>query len=1014
MSTVTICLGLLFLFASTAKAAVLGIDFGTLNIKAAIVKPGIPLDIVLTKDSKRKEVAAVAFKPNRDEKNNIVTKVGSFPERAYGGDALSLQGRFPSEVFPNLKLLLGLPWNNGTEETAAIYKERYPALQLEKAMGTTVFKSSAFVKEEMPFSVEELVGMQLANIRKNAMSMAGKGSVVEDAVITIPAFYTADERRAVVKAAGFAGLQVNALISDGLAVGLDYAKSRTFPEITKGETPEYHMVFDMGAGSATATVMRFQGRSVKDVGRFNKTVQEVAVVGAGWDRMLGGDSLNDLLVSDYVQKLLTKPVLKNRGTTEEDIKKNGRVMSRLFKEAERARQILSVNKETMSSFEEILPDIDLRVKVTRADFEKMADSFADRVETPIRDALKMAKLEMKDLKSVILHGGAVRTPFVQSKLETVVSDAGKLRGNVNADESAVFGAAFKAAGLSASFKVKEIRDSDIASYATSLVYTDKEKERKQPLFPPHSAVGAGATTKQVTFKDKEDFAFRFAQNVGGSDRRVLKVQSENLTASVKELHRQAGCEKDSMSTKFSIRLNPNYGLPDIAGGSVSCEVDESAKSGSVGDSVKGWLGLGKKKDQEPLSGEADADGPVEEMEAATSTTSTSGTETTSATDVSASSKAPEPPKKSTQAIPLQWSTVSEGNPEPAPEELDQMMDRLKQFDASDRARYARDEAQNVLESYTYFVRDFLDNKDYEAVSTKEQRDSISMTLQATREWMESGELAAATTEVLKQKYNALKEVVEPIQKRRTESTKRPEVVKKLQKTLDEVQKGILKIEGEAAKASSSIASAATAASSAKETEVADADDLEEPDTSEPTAKPSAITNPFDSIDLQGVQATYDSVSAWLKEKLAAQDALKPFEEPVLLTKEVEAKASELSSSLQQIVTQASKARTASRKPKTSKTKSAKKTKATADPAVEAEEPLPAENPAGDIPPAEPEAADPQAAEAPLQDEPPAADETASKDGDQGKEGKLRGAESMEDMLNWMEKGKPKDAKHDEL
>jgi hypoxia up-regulated 1 len=102
LTPLTLFLGLILLFASTASAAVLGIDFGTLNIKAALVKPGAPLDIVLTKDSKRKEVAAVAFKPNRDEKNKIVTEEGTFPERSYGGDALSLQGRLPGEVFPNL------------------------------------------------------------------------------------------------------------------------------------------------------------------------------------------------------------------------------------------------------------------------------------------------------------------------------------------------------------------------------------------------------------------------------------------------------------------------------------------------------------------------------------------------------------------------------------------------------------------------------------------------------------------------------------------------------------------------------------------------------------------------------------------------------------------------------------------------------------------------------------------------------------------------------------------------
>ncbi|KAI7574292.1 hypothetical protein KC343_g23167, partial [Hortaea werneckii] len=207
-----------------------------------------------------------------------------------------------------------------------------------------MFKSSAFHESEMPWSVEELLAMELANIRHNAEAMAGQGQSVEDVVITVPAFYTADERRAIERAAELAGLQVNSLISDGLAVGLEYAKSRTFPDVSKeGGKPEYHMVYDMGAGSTTATLMRFQGRSVKDVGRFNKTVQEVAVLGTGWDRTLGGDSFNQVILEDYVQKFLTKPALKSRGTSAADVKGNARLMSRLWKEVEKARQVLSAN-----------------------------------------------------------------------------------------------------------------------------------------------------------------------------------------------------------------------------------------------------------------------------------------------------------------------------------------------------------------------------------------------------------------------------------------------------------------------------------------------------------------------------------------------------------------------------------------------------------------------------------------------------------------------------------------------
>ncbi|KAF1819770.1 actin-like ATPase domain-containing protein [Dissoconium aciculare CBS 342.82] len=977
-----LCIVFLFLFVSTAKAAVLGIDFGTLHIKAALIKPGVPLDIVLTKDSKRKEVAALAFKPSRDEKNQIITGKDVYPERVYGSDALALQGRFPSEVFPNLKFLLGLQANEEADEKRAVYKARYPALKIEheEPLGATVFRSSGFAENTVPFTVEELVGMELANIKRNALAMAGKGSSVEDVVITIPPFFTAEERRAISRAADYAGLRVNALISDGLAVGLDYAKTRTFPLVTKGEKPEYHLVFDMGAGSTSATLLRFQSRSVKDIGRYNKTVQEVAVLGAGWDRTLGGDSLNHVIMDDFVNKLMAKSDVKSKGISIEEVKSNGRTMGRFFKEAEKARQILSANSETSNSFEEILPDIDLRTKLSRADFEALVSGFADRVEKPIEDALKMAKLTMKDVDSIILHGGAVRTPFVHSRLEKIAGDASKLRNSVNADESAVFGAAFKAAGLSASFKVKEIRDSDLAAYTTSLFYTDKEKVKRQDLFLPSSQSGSGATIKQVTFKDKEDFKFQFTQVVDDRHYPVLDVESVNLTLSVQELNAKFGCEKADITTKFSFRLGSLDSLPEVVGGSVSCEVDDVPKAGSVGDTVKDWLGFGKKKDQESDEGEDEA--PVEEIDTSTSTKSAKKKEASTATSSGSadSAKASEAPKKRTESINVQVTSTPAGGLPVEKSKLQDIRDRFVSFDSSDLARLAREEALNLLESFTYYVRDLLENTDYESVSTKAQRDEISSVLQSVKEWMEvPGTLAKATRDTLKEKRESLKKLVDPIVSRRKEGQNRPAVIKKLQESLDSMGKLLVTMED-------SIASAVQAQSSAAEkakTETSTADAAETTGTDDEPVDPEASAtatssasksttttefNPYASLDVSSIRATYDSAKDWLEKKVAEQNALDTFAEPVLRIKDLEAKISEVADSMRDLVYKqmkaATKPTTSSKKAKAPKTKAAKKGKSTAGGVKNADdilgEPASAndeETPTGPPPAAEPEAAE---------------------------------------------------------
>lgn len=929
-----VILAFLFFFTTSASAAVLGLDFGTLNLKATLVKPGIPLDIVLTKDSKRKEAAAVAFKPSRDSSNNVIAELGSYPERAYGGDALALQGRMPGEVFPNLKPLLGLSPNGAPSEAFNQYTGRYPAVQVEQdgKTGKTLFKSSAFNEAEEPWTVEELLAMELGNVKNNADGMAG--SAVDDAVVTIPAFYTADEKRAIEKAAELAGLNVMALISDGLAVGLDYAKSRTFPTVNNGGKPEQHIVFDMGAGSTTATVLRFQSRKVKDVGKFNKTVQEVAVLGTGWDRSLGGDNLNQLIVDDYIRKFVTKPVMKSRGIQAEDVSKNGRLMGRVWKDAEKARHVLSANSDANSFFEELLPEIDFKTKLTRTEFEELAAEYAERVTEPLKDALAAAKLTMADIDSVILHGGAVRTPFVQRKLEEFVGKSEKLRSNVNADESAVFGAAFKAASLSPSFKVKEIRDSDVAGYPAGITFLEGSKDRRQGLFTATSPIGNNASTKQVSFKNKEDFDFGLYQQVGDVDQAIAQVRTTNLTASVAALKERFSCEKDDVNTKFSIRLNAIDGIPEVVSGSVSCETDQAAKGGSVGDSVKGWLGFGKKGEQEPLEGEEGTE-TTEQVEASTSSSSSKS---------ASSSAAPEKPKKRVETINVAFTTSPKGLLQPTPEETKRLRARLTAFDLSDKARYAREEALNVLEAFTYHVRDFLDNSDYSPVSTSAQRSEISKLLTETKEWMEEPkEVFKATEKVFKDRLSALKKLVEPIKQRFTESEGREDKVSALKESLEQtnklmetVREQVKKAEEEASKSASSVASSATAST--------DTDDLEDDDeaTSTSSAKSAptpSVFSPYTNEDLTSISKVYDDISAWLEEKTAAQKKLSAHEDPALTIKDLEGKASKLSDAMLELIQkkmrQPKPSSSSSKKPK-SKTSKAKKNKSTSTSAGEAE------------------------------------------------------------------------------
>ncbi|EAW22355.1 Hsp70 family protein [Aspergillus fischeri NRRL 181] len=909
---------------SAAGSAVLGVDVGTEYIKAALVKPGIPLEIVLTKDSKRKESAAVAFKPTRESN-------APFPERFYGGDALALAARYPDDVYANLKALLGVHFENGDNEMVKTYHSRYPALRLEAAPGerrTVGLRSNRLGEAERKdaFLVEELLAMQLKQIKGNADSLAGKGSDVRDVIITYPSFYTAEEKRSLELAAELAGLKVDALISDNLAVGLNYATSRTFPSVSEGQKPEYHIVYDMGAGSTTASVIRFQSRAVKDVGKFNKTVQEVQVLGTGWDRTLGGDSLNDLIVQDMVANLVEDKKLNGRATPAE-IQAHGKTMARLWKDAEKVRQVLSANTETGASFESLYEeDLNFKYRITRPKFEELAADHIARIGGPIERSLAAAGLQLSDIDSIILHGGAIRTPFVQKELERIARSSDKIRTSVNADEAAVFGAAFKGAALSPSFRVKDIRASDVSSYAVLLRWASETKERQQKLFTPTSQVGP---EKQVTMKNLDDFEFSFYQQIPTGDEvvesPVLRVQTQNLTASVAQLKEKFGCSPANITTKFSMRLSPVDGLPEVTGGSVSCEV-ESVKKGSVVEDVKGFFGLGSKKDEQaPLGeeGEPTESITLEAEEPQVSTTSSAAEASTTSTKETKKAA----PQIKVELIPVSFTTSPLGTPAPSDSEMTRIQTRLSAFDASDRDRILREEALNELESFIYRSRDLADDEEFVKALKADQLAELQEKTASASDWL-YGDGADATTSEFRAKLKSLKDIVNPALKRKQENANRPARVQLLQdllknsKTiLDILQK---QIEQDEELYSSSLSSAtstqskessssttSTASSSESSSTTADPlDDLEkDPYTTSASETTSTTTTPkptgpkysiFHPSDLSSLTKVYESTNTWLETQLALQEKLAESDDPALTVAEIDTRLKELERTMNRI------------------------------------------------------------------------------------------------------------------
>ena len=138
-------------------------------------------------------------------------------------------GRYPADSFSSLKYLQAVPYDS---QVVSFYKSISTAEIAETTRGTVALKRS----DGTEWGVEELIAMQLAYIRDLAESTAQEK--VTDVILTVPPYYTVQERDAVVDAIEIAGMKTLALIHDGTAVAVNYAMTRTF-----AEKPEYHVIY---------------------------------------------------------------------------------------------------------------------------------------------------------------------------------------------------------------------------------------------------------------------------------------------------------------------------------------------------------------------------------------------------------------------------------------------------------------------------------------------------------------------------------------------------------------------------------------------------------------------------------------------------------------------------------------------------------------------------------------------------------------------------------------------------
>ncbi|KAF9930977.1 hypothetical protein BGZ75_003420 [Mortierella antarctica] len=735
-----------------ADAAVIAIDYGTDWFKVALVKPGIPLDIVLNTESKRKTPSAITIRGD---------------ERTFGSDSLTLATRFPQDSFIGLKRILGRDYD---DDHCVEYRNTFTNnMSKDPVRGTAVLETTAGTK----YTAEELVAMQFALAKRQAEDTAGE--TIKDVVITVPPFFNQFERQAVLDAAELAGLRVLSLVHDESAVALNYAMTRSFPQ------EQCHIFYDMGAGSTVASLACFQDLTVKDVGKFNKTVQQIEIKSVGYDRTLGGHEFDVRL-----QKLLAEKFQEQKGTkVSMPVVQNERAMAKLLKEANRVKQILSANTETMASVENLMEDTDFKVKVTRAELEALSKDLLMRVRGPIDTALAEGNKTLADIQSLVLVGGGVRIPSIQANLAAIVGE-NNIAKNVNMDEAAVMGAVFRAASLSKQFKVKEVRLKDISLFPIEVKYTGESKDVNTPgkpfvtsIFGASSTIG---TSKIMSFKRVTDFGFDLQYGeVSGeiegeiSNREIAHVSLSGLTDAINKF-------KDiSVATpkvKVTIELS-NSGVLTVRDATATIETDHSKKA-SLADKVKSFFG-GSEKNGDVQDAEPKENGEEQDGGEANGQEKDKGKENTESKENKAEqangNNTDTPAKNETtvttqiEKIVLSVQTDHRGITPLTILNKQESVAKIQRLDSIDAAKRTREESRNALESFLYRGRDLLDKTEIIEVSTEEEREKLSESLSTISEWMDDNEDAG--TPEFQERLKQLRKLERPLSVRAAERVSRP-------------------------------------------------------------------------------------------------------------------------------------------------------------------------------------------------------------------------------------------------
>merc|ERR1712032_1576812 len=245
------------------------------------------------------------------------------------------------------------------------------------------------------------------------------GKKMNNAVVTVPAYFNDSQRQATKDAGVISGLNVLRIINEPTAAAIAYGLDK------KVGDEKNILIFDLGGGTFDVSIL-----TIED-GIFE-------VKSTAGDTHLGGEDFDNRMVNHFVQEFKRKH--------KKDLTANKRSLRRLRTACERAKRTLSASAQAAIEIDSLFEGIDFYTSITRARFEELcADLFRGTLE-PVEKAMREAKLDKSSVHDIVLVGGSTRIPKVQKLLQDFFNGK-ELNKSINPDEAVAYGAAVQAAIL---------------------------------------------------------------------------------------------------------------------------------------------------------------------------------------------------------------------------------------------------------------------------------------------------------------------------------------------------------------------------------------------------------------------------------------------------------------------------------------------------------------------------------------------------------------------------------------